>query len=262
MEVDLCIVSFNTQEKLKRLLDTLCADYEDNVWNLVVADNGSTDGTVEFLKAEGWSYPIDKIFYNSNIGYANACNQLAAEGDSEIVGLLNADVWLTTKDVSEIARAFEADPELGIVGPKQRDERNRITHGGIFGTHERPRHRGWQAHDPEDRLFRDCVEAITVSGSAYFVRRSVWNELTDCPLYQECAPGAIGAFLPTNHYYEETWCSYHAWAHLHKVEYLGAVSIGHSWHSSAPVGQGRDKFRNESQAMFRTACRHHDIPCD
>ncbi len=75
-------------------------------------------------------------------------------------------------------------------------------------------------------------------------------------------PDATGAFLPTPHYYEETWCSYFA-RHLgYNVVYDGSVSIGHSWHKSSAVGGEADSKFKESQSIFRKACDYMGIERD
>lgn len=259
--IDLCVINYNTQQKLQRFLEYLHVEGKDG-WKLHVADNGSQDSSVPWLQSMRDSYEIDSMFYNENIGYAGAANQLASMGTGDIIGILNADVWLSTRHVKGIQHSFDMNPEMAIMGPKQRDEKRNVTHGGIFGTNEAPTHRGWRCPDPNDDHFRDTVEAVTVSGSAYFVRRSVWNTLTECPKYRELYPDVTGAFLPTPHYYEETWCSYHARTHGFKVFYDGTVSIGHSWHASSPINGEADQHFPVSRAIFRTACDFHGISHD
>src|ERR1700758_2938148 len=104
MAIDLCVVSFNNIKELPRLLDFLDSGSYPNKWdgqtnwNLFIADNDSSDGTREALK-ELLQFQLTHfdplIFFNENIGYARACNQLAAQGTAEIIGFLNADVWLS-----------------------------------------------------------------------------------------------------------------------------------------------------------------------
>lgn len=261
--IDLCVVSHNTKDLLKRLLDTLWSDqdqYKD--YNLYVADNGSTDGTQESLGEYAYMSVPGDLFFWDNIGYSAACNQLAAKGSGDIIGLLNADVWLTSSDVAAIQNVFDAAPHIAILGPKQRNEEGRIVHAGILGPPTAPRHRDWLAYDPEDKLYKDRITCVSVSGSAYFIRRSVWNELTNCNIYRELYPDAMGAFLDTPHYYEETWCSYHARAHGHQVWYDGTISIGHTWQASNRDEQYLSQLMLTSRKIFRHACTKHKIPCD
>lgn len=252
--IDLCTINYNTRPLLQRQLNTLHSDYVDNVWNLYVADNNSQDDTLEWLNKNKSSYNIARLFENENIGYSAACNSLASVGSSDIIALLNADTWFTTSDLIKIQQIFDSDPSIHIFGPKQRDEEGRITHAGITGTNTKPYMRGWRELDPTDQMFKDRINCVTVSGAAYFVRRDVWNSMTNSVEYRRIVPDAIGAFLPTPHYYEETWCSYFA-RHLgYNVVYDGSVSIGHSWHKSSPIGGEADQKFKISQKIFRDAC--------
>lgn len=269
--IDLCIVNYNTRSMLNRLLDRLHCDI-DTVpvsWKLHVSDNGSSDDSWEWLERVAINeskYFLTSAWKNENIGYSAACNLMAQKGESDIIGLLNADVWMTSSDVAKIQAIFDQNPDIHILGPKQRDEEGRITHAGIIGTNTAPKHRGWREKDPQDILYRDRIPCVTVSGSAYFVRRTVWEAMTNNEKYREMYPDAIGAFLPTPHYYEETWCSYFA-RHLgYNVVYDGSVSIGHSWHASSPKpGEGyshADALFQTSRAIFRKACDYIGIERD
>lgn len=264
--IDLCVVNYNTPRQLNRLLNTLGREKTDS-WSVYLADNKCDDTSFEVMLSVANSFPVAKAVGNENIGYAAACNQLASFGDGDIIGLLNSDVWLSTSDVISIQKTFDEHPEIAILGPKQRDERGLITFAGIGGTNTAPRHRGWHEPDPEDIKYRDLCPMVTVSGSAYFIRRSVWDDLTNDPDYRSVVSTLVankwveqerteplGAFLPTRHYYEETFCSYFARHKGYNVFYDGRISIGHSWHASHERGSEADQLWSESQFLFRFAC--------
>lgn len=262
--IDLCVVNYNTRPLLNRFIDCLHHDLHEveKNWNLYVADNGSRDDSVKWLKYNFSRYKIKKFYENENVGYSAACNQLASNGAGEIIALLNSDVWITSMDLVKIEKIFKENNDIHILGPKQRDELGNITHAGIVGTNTEPRHRGWREHDPNDILYKDRVNCVTVSGSAYFIRRTVWDALTNDEQYREMFPDAKGAFLPTPHYYEETWCSYFARHRGYNVVYDGTVSIGHSWHKSSPVGGEADAKFAISREIFRKSCDHIGIERD
>lgn len=266
--IDLCVVNYNTRPLLQRFLDSLHSDlkYSAKLWKLYITDNHSTDDSRPWLEENGSNYQIDKIYAGENIGYSAACNVMARYSDSDIICLLNADVWLTSSDIAAVQKIFDMNPNIHILGPKQRDESGRITHAGIVGTNKKPKHRGWREYDPDDIYYKDRIECVTVSGSAYFIRRGVWDSLTYNDKYQEMYPNAYGAFLPTPHYFEETWCSYFARYLGYNVVYDGTVSIGHSWHASSPKpGEGyshADAYFKTSQEIFRKACDYIGIERD
>lgn len=266
--IDLCVINYNTRPLLNRFLDSLHSDINEcpKSWNLHIADNGSTDDTVQWINNNYRQYEINSIFENENIGYSAAANQLAKHSSGDIIAILNADVWMKSSDVYKIQEIFYDNPDVHILGPKQRDETGRITHAGVIGSPSKPEMRGWLEYDPLDSLYRDRVNCITVSGAAFFIRREVWNAMTFNVEYRKLYPNATGAFLPTPHYYEETWCAYFA-RHLgYNVVYDGSVSIGHSWHASSPKpNEGyshADAMFPVSREIFRKACDFMGIERD
>lgn len=280
MKLDLCIVSYNAADKLERLLDSLINHNDTSLFNIHIADNDSTDRSRDIIESYCEQGHIANALYNPNIGYSAACNQLASLGTGNVVGLLNSDVWFPSGTITQLVDSFNSHPDVAIIGPKQRDENGHITHAGIIGSNTEPKHRGWHVEDKQDKLFKDFIECVTVSGSAYFVRSDVWKTLssnqTYVELYNKFAEISalklkvhpmywkdnIGAFLSTPHYYEETWCSYYA-RHLgYKVCYDGNISIGHSWHGSHAKGSYMDNMFKVSQEMFRMACDKFGIERD
>lgn len=266
--IDLCVVNYNTEDKLQRLYQTIHRSLgplksgkgiiPGKHMRLFIADNGSDE--ISFAKFLHKNTGVH-VEFNRNIGYSAACNKLASQGEGDIIGLLNADVWFTIQDVIAIQQAFDEHPEMAIMGPKQRDEAGKITHAGVFGTETHPQMRGWHQPDPTDVLYRDYLEAITVAGSAYFIRRSVWGELTACPVHvqfhKERGLVGEGAFLQTPHYFEERACSAHARAHGYRVWYDGTISIGHSWHASHPIGSSHDQMFHVSKRMYQDFADMH-----
>lgn len=207
----------------------------------------------------------------TNIGYGRSCNYIPSTLDiialrdnlplPDTYAFFNADTCIREGVLQHCMETLWSNDDYGVLGPKQVNEKDQITHAGIFNPLV-PQHRNWLQLDRPglDDIRDDCA---TVSGSAYFVKRSVWEELAACAIYQESFPDATGAFAPTRLYYEETLCSYHARAHGYKVVYDGQAKMEHRWHQSIMKNPGYSQqcFR-ESQAIFRAFCDKHDIPRD
>jgi GT2 family glycosyltransferase len=72
-----------------------------------------------------------------------------------------------------------------------------------------------------------------------------------------------GRFLPTPHYYEETWVSYAARHKGWKVMYFGEAVMEHEWHQASKVGGEAERTHMPvSRQMFRDACDHFGIERD
>lgn len=259
--LDVVVTNYQTPGDLDQFLDSYAEfppEVTGGLWVVLVDPTPADQKVVDkWLPVLGF----EVITFSYNCGYAAACNAAGAQGTSDVVAFFNADVILTAGALTECVGQLMNNSQWGILGPRQVDLANRLTAGGIFGTSTVPRHRGWMALDSNQ--YSDIrTDAVTVSGSALFVKRTVWNELIQCPEYQMAAPDALGAFLPTPHYYEETFMCYHARAHDHKCVFYGPVGIVHKWHQASPHGGWADEQLNKSQVIFREACRLHDIPCD
>lgn len=263
-------MNWRTAPDLQAFLDSLTANPPTVQFTVTVVNVEPTPA--DELVAEAWvaaaraRWNIHCIHrsFPTNIGYARACNFGASLGTHDVVALFNADVEVTPGSIDECTAALlaGADRNWGILGPRQVDQQNRLVHAGIFGTLDKPTFGGrFRARD-RGQASETRDDAVTVSGSAYFVLRHVWEYLTDCQVFKAIDPGAEGAFLQTEHYYEETWCSYHAQAHGWKVVYYGPVCMTHKWHRASPVGGRAEQMLPASQAKFRAACDDHGIPRD
>ncbi|MBU6429291.1 MAG: glycosyltransferase, partial [Cyanobacteria bacterium REEB65] len=82
-------------------------------------DNGSTDGTRDYLKDLARDRPNVRLVFNqSNTGFAGGCNQGMGLARGEYILLLNNDVVLTDGWLSRLIAPLERDPVIGIVGPR------------------------------------------------------------------------------------------------------------------------------------------------
>ena len=83
----------------KPFLQSLYQYTDENSFDLIIIDNGSTDGTVEYLENFAKEHSNIRLILNKeNLGYSKANNQginLALEGNYKYIGLLNNDILFT-----------------------------------------------------------------------------------------------------------------------------------------------------------------------
>jgi N-acetylglucosaminyl-diphospho-decaprenol L-rhamnosyltransferase len=109
------IVSFNTREDLLRCVASLEAHVTLPL-QVVVVDNGSSDGSVEALRA---AHPVVQVVENrANLGFAAACNRGLREARAAYVLLLNSDAEVCAGAVEALAAILDARADVGIVGPR------------------------------------------------------------------------------------------------------------------------------------------------
>jgi GT2 family glycosyltransferase len=261
--IDLCVTNHNSTPYLEKLLDTLNSDLnvKNKPWKLYLTDTNSKLNMKRWIRDKIQKYNIERIFFKDNNGYAISSNYMASKGTSDIIGLLHSDVVLSSSDLLAIQKRFDSNPNVHILGPKQRNDNGEILSAGIFGTNSQPIYRGFMERDVNDRLYRDFHECLNVPNSAYFIRRSVWNILTKHPKYKRLYPNAVGAFLETPHFYEEVWCSYFARSLGYKVFYDGTISIKHYGRTSTSIPAEHPDSRENtlypiSERIFLYTCKN------
>jgi GT2 family glycosyltransferase len=106
------VPSWNSLALLPRCLDSLAT--QGPGLELLVVDNGSSDGSVEYLRDAG----VPHLSLPRNIGFAAAVNLGVARVAAAAVLVLNADTELEPGCVAALTRALEADRSLGGVQPR------------------------------------------------------------------------------------------------------------------------------------------------
>jgi N-acetylglucosaminyl-diphospho-decaprenol L-rhamnosyltransferase len=112
LPMSVAIVSFNTREHL----DVCIASIDrDSVSEVIVVDNGSSDGSVEMVASR---YPWITLIQSSNDGYGASGNIAARHCSTEYLLLLNSDVILQPGCVPTLASYLQRRERAAIAGPR------------------------------------------------------------------------------------------------------------------------------------------------
>lgn len=118
MKILAIVVTYNGMKWIQRCLDSIVNSSVR--LDAFVVDNGSTDGTVEYIRNR---YPdIMPVVSNSNLGFGKANNigmRYALEHGYDYVYLLNQDAWLMQDTVERLVESMALYPEYGILSPMQ-----------------------------------------------------------------------------------------------------------------------------------------------
>jgi GT2 family glycosyltransferase len=116
--VSVIVLAWNQLEFTRACLHSLehFSDYPN--WELIVVDNASTDGTVDFLLdyAEGRDH-VRLVLNDENLGFAGGNNAGARAATGEYLVFLNNDTYVTSGWLGGMLAHFRAEPELGILNP-------------------------------------------------------------------------------------------------------------------------------------------------
>jgi GT2 family glycosyltransferase len=176
------IPNWNSLVHLTRCLGSLENGAQGVEVELLVVDNGSEDGSVEYLEREG----VPHIALPQNTGFASAVNLGARRTESSAVLVLNADTVVEPGCLGLLLDALESNPSLGGVQPRILQ----LEAGAAGGEGATPRiysvgqaltrdGRGFEegageADGPEHLIRR---EVFGVCGAACLLRRSLFDEL-------------------------------------------------------------------------------------
>lgn len=110
------ILNWNGIGLLKKFIPTAVKYTISPVSDLIVADNGSTDGSLEWLKE---NYPqVGTISFPENYGFAEGYNRAIARTHYPFTILLNSDVEVTPGWWEPMLDFLETNPDVGAVQPK------------------------------------------------------------------------------------------------------------------------------------------------
>lgn len=118
MLCSIIMLTWNQLDYTKDCLQTL-DEYTDYPFELILVDNGSTDGTVQFLKSLKLdnqnlkSYKL--ITNNENRGVAKGWNQGLKEAQGEYLCILNNDILLTPQWLSKLIMHLDENQHVGAV---------------------------------------------------------------------------------------------------------------------------------------------------
>ena len=112
-ELAVVVVTYNSAAVVPALLDSLPAALGHLDAEVVVVDNGSTDGTRELVSR----WPSCRLVASHNVGYAAAINRGVSEANpAEAILVLNPDVVLEQECIPAMLRVLR-EPGVGIVTP-------------------------------------------------------------------------------------------------------------------------------------------------
>lgn len=124
------VVNFNAGEALMRCVQSVLA--VDEPLHLIVADNDSTDGSCELLRARfGASQRLEILENASNLGFGRAVNACGLRAQEPWLLVLNPDCELRPGALPVLRGALESDASAALAGPRVVDGDGRVLRGTL-----------------------------------------------------------------------------------------------------------------------------------
>ena len=130
--IAIVVLNWNGQHWLERSMPGILASAVDQA-EVIVADNGSTDGSSDWLAG---TYPdVRRIDLGHNMGFAGGYNAALAQVDTTYVVLLNTDVEVRPGWIAPLRALLERDPRMAACQPKvlALNDPQRFEHAGAAG---------------------------------------------------------------------------------------------------------------------------------
>ncbi|WP_235675808.1 glycosyltransferase [Clostridioides difficile] len=108
------ILTYNQIEYTKLCIESIRKFTPKNKYEIIIIDNNSSDGTVEWLKGQS---DIKSVYNNKNLGFPKGCNQGIELATGENILLLNNDVIVTPNWLYNLNKALWSQDNIGAVGP-------------------------------------------------------------------------------------------------------------------------------------------------
>jgi GT2 family glycosyltransferase len=171
------VVNWNGSRTLSRVLESVCRQRYKNI-ELIVVDNGSTDGSLDLLKSD----PSVRLIANpGNRGFAAANNQALSLARGEFVLLLNNDAILTEDYVGTLVADLLQDPGRGSVcgkllrPPDSRGISAIDSAGHIMFRNVWPMNRG--EGEADGPAYEGMTEVFGVCAAAALYRRAMLDDV-------------------------------------------------------------------------------------
>ncbi len=168
------ILTFNGIHWIKKFLPVLIEKSKDV--NIYIADNASSDGTIEYVNN---NYPNIAILQNhNNEGYAKGYNDALRFLDEKYYVLINSDIEVTDNWINPIINLMENDLDIAACQPKILDYNNKSNFeyagasGGYIDSLGYPYCRGriFSTIEEDSGQYNDIKEVFWASGACMFLR--------------------------------------------------------------------------------------------
>lgn len=234
--ISIIIVTYNSQETIEACLGSIATSAPGLTTELIIVDNGSTDGTLDIVRQVDSSAVV--VRNEQNLGFATACNQGAAKASGEWLFFLNPDVELDNGSIATLLATMRRMPPVGLAtlrlrfpdGTFQANCRNFPTvtnllfsRGSVMGRLL------WSRVDPHATVYTlpdhpDVTAVPAVSATAAAINRDLFHALQ-------------GFDTRYFMYMEDTDLSYRLHLYKHRNLFVPQAGAVHGWGQGAAGGK-------------------------
>ena len=178
IQLSIIIVTWNTADITLKCIQTIKKFLKGIEYEIIVADNGSSDDTVAKLKKEGEVILIEN---KANLGFGKGNNIASALAKGDYLLFLNSDMELLDNQLKNMFDYIKIHPEIGLIGPKFLNI-DLSDQGSVFPPQSYLNafkefwfgQKAYSKYVPSSQI---PVEVFSVSGGAVMVKRSLFKQI-------------------------------------------------------------------------------------
>ncbi len=244
-KVAVVILNWNGKHFLEKFLPGVVetTKNQSSDYEVIIADNGSTDGSIEFLEK---NFPDLRIIkFDKNYGFAAGYNKALEQIDAEYFVILNSDVEVTEGWITPVIEFMDKDKKIAAVQPKILSYHNKDTFeyagaaGGYIDKYGFPFCRGriFDTLEKDKGQYDDITEIFWATGACMFVRAETFKE----------AGGFDENFFAHMEEIDLCW----RWKNAgYKIFYFPKVKIYHVGGGTLPQNSPKKLFLNYRNSML------------
>ena len=181
MKTAVVILNYNGKSFLEQFLPSVIK-FSDGA-DIVVADNQSTDDSVEFLTNQ---YPDIRIIVNpTNGGFATGYNVALNQIEADTYVLLNSDIEVTENWLNPCLELLNSDRRIAAVQPKILSFKNKNTFehagaaGGYLDKHYYPFCKGrlFELVEEDKGQYNEDTEVFWATGACLFIKADLYHQM-------------------------------------------------------------------------------------
>jgi GT2 family glycosyltransferase len=181
-KISVVILNYNGKSWLEKFLPNVIQNTTAPNSEIIIADNASTDDSIQFLNQH---FPQLRIVINDlNKGYAGGYDDALKRIDSDYYVLLNSDVEVTAGWVENVMQFMLKDPLMAACQPKilSYNERNKFEYagaaGGFIDKYGYPFCRGrlFDTSEEDRGQYNESGEIFWASGACLFIKADIFHK--------------------------------------------------------------------------------------
>jgi GT2 family glycosyltransferase len=252
MKLSIVIICWNDLKVIKDCLDSIYKTTRSTDFEVIISDNGATDGSIEFIRR---TYPTARIVENgANLGFAKGNNRGIQVSSGEYVLILNPDTIIHEGALDKWIQFADQHPEAGAFGCRVLNP---------DGSYQHPAR-------PFPTIWRYWIMALYIRPLAYLSNWFIsdiytgWDGDTErtvdwqcgcCVMFRGGLLKSLGGFDEQFFYqYEESDLCRRVWQTGNTILYTPTVSITHLGGQSVnrfPIRFVLESYRNRYRYFYK-----------